>query len=60
MNYIKFNLLKLKKSFLNVIVIIFLKENKQLFEEISNLLGMYVYVKDKINIKLYIILGNEL
>jgi hypothetical protein len=32
------------------------KENLELYEEISNLLGMYAYIKDKINIKPYIII----
>ena len=36
------------------------KENKELYEEISTLLGMYVYVKDKLNIKPYIIIGKNL
>ena len=36
------------------------KENKDLYDEISNLLGMYVYVKDKLNIKTYIIIGKNL
>ena len=36
------------------------KENKLLYDEISSLLGMYVYVKDKINIKPYIIIGKNL
>jgi phage anti-repressor protein len=36
------------------------KENKDLYEEISNLLGMYIYVKDKVNIKPYIIIGKIL
>ena len=36
------------------------KENKDLYEEISSLLGMYVYVKDKINIKSYIIIGKNI
>ena len=36
------------------------KENKDLYNEISNLLGMYVYVKDKLNIKPYIIIGKNL
>lgn len=36
------------------------KENKELYEEISSLLGMYVYVKDKINIKPYIIIGKNI
>lgn len=35
-------------------------ENKELYEEISNLLGMYVYVKDKLNIKPYLIIGKNL
>ena len=36
------------------------KENEELYKELSNLLGMYTYVKNKINIKSYIIIGNEL
>lgn len=36
------------------------KENKQLYDEISTLLGMYVYVKDKLHIKPYVIIGKEL
>jgi hypothetical protein len=36
------------------------KENKDLYDEISSLLGMYVYVKDKLNIKPYIIIGKNL
>ncbi len=36
------------------------KENKALYNDISNLLGLYAYTKDKINIKPYIIIGNEL
>ena len=36
------------------------KENKDLYDEISSLLGMYVYVKDKINIKPYIIIGKNI
>ena len=36
------------------------EENTQLYEEISTLLGMYVYVKDKVNIKPYIIIGKNL
>jgi hypothetical protein len=32
------------------------KENLELYEEISSLLGMYAYIKDKINIKPYIII----
>ena len=35
------------------------KDNKDLYDEISNLLGMYVYVKDKLNIKPYIIIGKN-
>jgi hypothetical protein len=37
-----------------------IKENKELYDEISSLLGMYVYVKDKVNIKPYIIIGKNL
>ena len=36
------------------------KDNKDLYVEISNLLGMYVYVKDKLNIKPFIIIGKNL
>jgi hypothetical protein len=36
------------------------KENIDLYDEISSLLGMYVYVKDKLNIKPYIIIGKNL
>lgn len=36
------------------------KDNKDLYDEISNLLGMYVYVKDKLNIKPFIIIGKNL
>ena len=36
------------------------KDNELLYEEISTLLGMYVYVKDKINIKPYVIIGKNL
>jgi hypothetical protein len=36
------------------------KENKDLYDEISSLLGMYVYVKDKLNIKPYVIIGENL
>ena len=36
------------------------KQNTNLYEEISNLLGLYAYTKDKINIKPYIIIGKNL
>ena len=36
------------------------KENKELYEEISSLLGMYAYTKNKLHIKPYIIIGKEL
>ena len=36
------------------------KESEELYKEISDLLGMYTYVKDKINIKPYIIIGKNL
>ena len=39
---------------------VYAKENKDLYEEISSLLGMYVYVKDKLNIKPYIIIGKNI
>lgn len=37
-----------------------LNKNKDLYEEMANLLGIYAYTKDKINIKPYIIIGKEL
>jgi hypothetical protein len=36
------------------------KYNNDLYEELSNLLGLYSYTKDKINIKPYIIIGKDL
>ena len=36
------------------------KENNDLYEELSNLLGLYSYTKNKINIKPYIIIGKNL
>jgi phage anti-repressor protein len=36
------------------------KQNEELYGEISDLLGMYAYAKDKINIKPYIIIGKNL
>jgi hypothetical protein len=33
------------------------RENDELYKEISELLGLYVYTKDKINIKPYIIIN---
>ena len=33
------------------------KENNELYKEISDLLGLYVYTKDKVNIKPYIIIN---
>ena len=35
------------------------KENDDLYRELSDLLGLYSYTKDKVNIKPYIIIGNE-
>lgn len=32
------------------------KQNEELYKEISDLLGLYAYTKDKINIKPYIII----
>jgi hypothetical protein len=37
-----------------------MKENEELYQEISDLLGLYAYTKDKINIKPYIIIGKNL
>ena len=36
------------------------KENTELYREISDLLGLYAYTKDKKNIKPYIIIGEDL
>jgi phage anti-repressor protein len=36
------------------------KQNTNLYEEISNLLGLYAYTKDKVHIKPYIIIGKNL
>ena len=36
------------------------KQNMNLYEEISNLLGLYAYTKDKVNIKPYVIIGKNL
>jgi len=35
-------------------------KNKEVYEEMANLLGIYAYTKDKINIKPYIIIGKNL
>jgi hypothetical protein len=35
-------------------------KNKELYEEMANLLGIYAYTKDKVNIKPYIIIGKDL
>ena len=35
-------------------------KNKELYEEMANLLGLYAYTKDKINIRPYIIIGRDL
>lgn len=35
-------------------------KNKDLYEEMANLLGIYAYTKDKVNIKPYIIIGKDL
>lgn len=36
------------------------KENEELYKELSDLLGLYSYSKNKVNIKPYIIIGNNL
>lgn len=36
------------------------KQNKELYDEISNLFGLYVYTKDKINIEPYVIIGKDI
>ena len=36
------------------------KENEELYEELSELLNMYSYVKNKVNIKPYIIIGEKI
>jgi hypothetical protein len=40
----------------NIVELIKLYKNNNLYEEISNLLGLYFYTKDKNNIKPYIII----
>ena len=35
-------------------------KNKDLYEELANLLGLYAYTKDKENIKPFIIIGKNL
>ena len=35
-------------------------KNEELYQEISDLLGLYAYTKDKVNIKPYIIIGENL
>ena len=37
-----------------------IKENEELYKEISDMLGLYAYVKDKVHIKPYIIIGKDL
>ena len=37
-----------------------IKENNELYREIADILGMYSYVKNKVNIKPYIIIGKDL
>jgi phage anti-repressor protein len=36
------------------------KENEELYKELSDLLGLYSYSKNKVNIKPYIIIGNDI
>jgi hypothetical protein len=36
------------------------KENDELYKEVSDLLGLYAYAKDKVNIKPYIIIGKDI
>lgn len=35
-------------------------KNIELYEEMAQLLGIYAYTKDKINIKPYVIIGKDL
>lgn len=37
-----------------------LKKNQDMYNDISNLLGMYVYTKNKVNIKPYVIIGKDI
>ena len=37
-----------------------IKKNKELYENISQLLGLYSYIKDKKNIKPFIIIGRDI
>ena len=36
------------------------KKNQDMYNDISNLLGMYAYTKNKVNIKPYVIIGKEI
>jgi hypothetical protein len=35
-------------------------QNEEMYKEISDLLGMYIYVKDKVHIKPYVIIGKDI
>ena len=37
-----------------------IKENTEMYEDISQLLGLYSYTKDKLNIKPYVIIGKNI
>ena len=43
-----------------VIISMYLKKKIMIYRVLSDLSGLYAYTKDKINIKPYIIIGNEL
>ena len=36
------------------------KKNKEMYEDISHLLGLYAYTKDKVHIKPYVVIGKKL
>lgn len=36
------------------------KKNEEMYEDISHLLGLYAYTKDKIHIKPYVVIGKNL
>jgi hypothetical protein len=36
------------------------KKNKEMYEDIAHLLGLYAYTKDKVHIKPYVVIGKNL
>jgi hypothetical protein len=39
---------------------VYKKENEELYKEISDLLGLYAYTKNKVHIKPYVVIGKKL